>query len=53
MPLYFSIQEPVGVSEGVDMKKADIEEPEVVLDNLDIPWEIVFLPGGEMLITGA
>ena len=51
MPLYFSIQEPVGVSEGVDVKKADIEEPEVVLDNLDIPWEIVFLPGGEMLIT--
>ncbi|MDO8452713.1 MAG: PQQ-dependent sugar dehydrogenase [bacterium] len=27
------------------------KDVEVVLQDLDIPWEVVFLPGGEMLIT--
>ncbi len=26
-------------------------KPEVLVDNLEIPWEIAFLPGGDMLIT--
>ena len=51
MSLFFVAQEPVGVSEGVDSEKVGIEGSEVVLDNLDIPWEIVFLPGGEMIVT--
>lgn len=29
----------------------EIVAPEVVVDNLEIPWELVFLPGGEMLVT--
>ena len=48
-PLFFSPQESVGVEEGLTLE--DIEEPEIVADNLEIPWEVVFLPDGEMLVT--
>src|SRR3990167_10249622 len=28
-----------------------VNEPQVVADKLNIPWEIVFLPNGDMLVT--
>jgi len=32
-------------------KVAGVREPEVVADKLNIPWEVVFLPGGDMLVS--
>jgi len=29
----------------------EAKQPEVVAQNLSIPWELVFLPGGDMLVT--
>lgn len=37
------------LEEGVENTEA--KAPEVIVENLDIPWEIVFLPSGEMLVT--
>lgn len=37
----------VPVGEVIEM----IESPEVVAQGLDIPWELVFLPNGDMLVT--
>src|SRR3989344_3985841 len=33
---------------GQDSKKKDIE---VIVENLNIPWDIAFLPGGDLLVT--
>ncbi len=30
---------------------AEIKDPEIVIQNLSIPWELVFLPNGDMLVT--
>ena len=51
IPLFFSQQEPQGVDRGVDIDEIINDEIEVVLENLDIPWEIVFLSDEEFLIT--
>lgn len=31
--------------------KTEVKDVEVITENLNIPWELVFLPGDEMLIT--
>lgn len=53
MPWFFRVQEPVGISEnGISLEK---QEPdftlEVIAENLDIPWELAFLPNGNILVT--
>ncbi|MGM0439445.1 MAG: PQQ-dependent sugar dehydrogenase, partial [Patescibacteria group bacterium] len=48
-PLFFTPQEPVGVEEGLSSEEVD--EPEVIAQDLEIPWEIVFLSDQEMLVT--
>lgn len=35
----------------VDLPQATPVDKEVLVENLEIPWEIVFLPTGEMLLT--
>lgn len=30
---------------------SEVADPEIVLNNLNIPWELVFLPDGDMLVT--
>ncbi len=49
-PLFFTPQDrPAGVEDGLTLE--DIEEPEIFVDNLEIPWELVFLTDQEMLVT--
>lgn len=63
MPWFFQVQEPVGVSENgaslenieekiesQDNKESDFTL-EVIAENLNIPWESVFLPSGEILVS--
>lgn len=42
-------QEVVSESRLVEEKKS--EDSEIIADNLEIPWEIAFLPSGELLVT--
>lgn len=63
MPWFFRTQEPVGVSDGGAnlkniedrIKNQDNLEPdftlEVIAENLNIPWELVFLPNNDILVT--
>ena len=63
MPWFFKVQEPVGISEnGTSLEnfEEEIENQntqeadftlEVVAENLNIPWELVFLPSGDILIS--
>ncbi len=53
MPWFFRVQEPVGVSKnGASLEN---QEPdftlEIIAENLNIPWESVFLPNGDILVT--
>jgi len=48
MPKFFEPTETV-IEEGE--LNTEIQGPEVVLENLNIPWELTFLPSGEMLLT--
>ena len=47
---FFVPQKPVGEI-GIKKEEVKIKDIEVVVKNLDMPWEIAFLPSGEMLIT--
>lgn len=51
VPLFFAQQTPQGVDEGVKTEKLEEGEMEVVLDNLDIPWEIAFISTEESLVS--
>lgn len=51
VPLFFAQQTPQGVDEGVKTEKLEEGEMEVVLDNLDIPWEIAFISTEEFLVS--
>jgi len=35
----------------VESKPSEIKSPEIIADNLSIPWDIAFLDNGQMLIT--
>ena len=49
-PLFFTPQErPAGIEDGLTLE--DIEDPEIFADNLEIPWELVFLSDQEILVT--
>src|SRR3989344_2170597 len=50
--------QPKNIDKTTDVKQEEasvvesqLGEPEVVADNLNIPWEIRWLPSGEMLVT--
>ncbi|NOS68122.1 MAG: PQQ-dependent sugar dehydrogenase [Candidatus Peribacteraceae bacterium] len=38
-------------SSSVSSAVSDQHEPEVIADHLNIPWDIAFLPGGDLLVT--
>ncbi len=48
-PLFFTPQEQVGVEKGLSSEEVD--EREVIAQDLEIPWEIIFLSDQEMLLT--
>jgi glucose/arabinose dehydrogenase len=48
MSAFFS-PTPSAVEPGQENEAA--KPPEVILDQLNIPWEIAFLPGGDLLVT--
>ncbi len=52
VPLFFR-PPPTGVTPGVagDNFAADRHPVEVIAENLAIPWEVAFLPGGDLLLT--
>src|SRR5690606_28643790 len=35
----------------IDEQVSEKKEPEVIVEGLSVPWEIAFLPTGEMLVT--
>lgn len=49
-PLLFRAQASVGVDEGLAVEDLEVE-PEIVTNNLEIPWEMVFLSDDEALVT--
>lgn len=53
-PVRNQVSNGVNVGNDIEFKKVS-EEPasvfEIVVDNLQIPWEIVFLPDGDLLVT--
>ncbi len=48
MAYFFRPTESITTEEKINQ---NTEQPEVVVQDLNIPWEIVFLPDGDMLIT--
>lgn len=50
---YFFAPTPSPIKQGVMVNKEESakEDIEVIAENLQIPWEIAFLPTGEMLVT--
>lgn len=50
-PYFFTPRNVETVVENVPFEEQGSEDIVVVAGNLDIPWELVFLPGGDMLVT--
>ena len=46
-----SSKKPVLVQQPVQTQNSITGEVKIIAENLQIPWEILFLPGGEILIT--
>lgn len=52
MPLFFKVQKSVNVEEGIrKVDKISEIDIEIIAQNLNVPWEIAFLPDSSILIT--
>ena len=51
IPLFFAQQTPQGVDQGMKTEELPEGEIEIVMENLDIPWEITFISEQEFLVS--
>lgn len=48
---FFGASAPEGLARGATVRSAGEQSVETVATGLEVPWEIAFLPGGELLVT--